>query len=322
MKWDHSIQITNGAAATADPIASPATVPAANCFRLAARTPGYEEVSTRVLLDLEAPVAESVSVELYALDDADDDGGGNPPTTGHWTRLCAFTALSGGRIQSCDLFAGGDGVAYQSGGLFYLRMVSESVAANRRVYIAGRPGNGAVGANVLPGVDIEEIDGEAIADAAGGVLPVVEIPQIISGPTSIIDDAGPPVVPVAITTAYAANASAWIALDDTCTDLALLLIAAGTTPTSIEVEILWHEAGVAADPTSFYTPVVNDVALGVEELAPRESSWVGRAGAVLANGRYRAKFERPAEAASYKVRIKRTGGDAATTAQVFATQIG
>lgn len=276
-----------------------------------------------MLLDLEAPVAESVSVELYALDDADDDGGGSPPATGHWTRLCAFTSLSGGRIQSCDLFAGGDGVSYQSGGLFYLRMVSETVTANRQVHIAGRPGNGAVGANVLPGVDIEEIDGEAIADAAGGVLPVVEIPQIISGPTSIIDDAGgPPVGPVAITTAYAANASAWIALDDTCTDLALLLIAAGTTPTSIEVEILWHEAGVAADATAFYEPVVNNVSGGQEQLAPRESSWVGRAAAALPNGSYRRVYERPAEAASYKVRIKRTGGDAATTAQVFATQEG
>ena len=173
-------------------------------------------------------------------------------------------------------------------------------------------------------VDLDFIAGSAVADAAAGVLPVSYIPQVLLGPTSIIDDGGAPPDTAVITDTYLDNVSAWIDLDDACATLALRLNTDVTAPTSIELEIMWHEAAAAsaADATSFYSPVVNTVAGGQEECAPRETSWVGRAGVALPNGSYHREYERPSSAASYKVRIKRTGGGAATEAQVTVAQVG
>lgn len=173
-------------------------------------------------------------------------------------------------------------------------------------------------------MNIDRVDGQAVADAASGVLPVSYIPQILDGPTSIIDDGGGTPDTTPITTAYAANASAWIDLEDSCSTLAIRLNTDVTTPTSVELEIMWHEAAAAsaADASAFYMPLVNTASGGQEQLADRETSWVGRAGAALENGSHYCEYTRPATAASYKIRIKRTGGDALTEAQVTAAQVG
>lgn len=173
-------------------------------------------------------------------------------------------------------------------------------------------------------VDLVKVGGTAVADAADGVVPVSSRLQIISGPTSIFDDgAGGK---AAITDAYAANASGFIDLDDRTTDLSIIVDKDTADPTSLEVEVLWDTltvAGGAAIATAFYMPAVNNVGTvtkGRADVSPLEVSWDGRAAVALPDGRYRWVFQRPAEAASYNVRIKRTGG-AGTEAQVWAVEL-
>ena len=171
-------------------------------------------------------------------------------------------------------------------------------------------------------MDLTKAAGVVLAAVASGVLPVSFVPRAVDGPTSIIDDGAADTTP--ITTAYADNVSAWTDLEDSCSTLAVRLNTDVTTPTSVELEIMWHEAAAvsAADATAFYMPLVNTAAGGQEQLADRETSWVGRAGVALENGSHYCEYARPATAASYKVRIKRTGGDALTEAQVTVAQVG
>jgi len=143
MRWDHNITVVNGAGATPDPVATPATVPVANCFRLKSRNQDSQEINHTIFVALEAPVAETVDVELYCLNDDDDDNGGPPPVaTARWSRLCVYAGLTGGRVVALSNFAAGAGVTPQSGGLFYLRVTAETVTADRLVQLAARPGGG------------------------------------------------------------------------------------------------------------------------------------------------------------------------------------
>jgi len=173
-------------------------------------------------------------------------------------------------------------------------------------------------------VDLVKVGGTAVADAADGVVPVSSRLQIISGPTSIFDDGAG--AKDAITDAYADNASGFIDLDDRTTDLSVIVDKDTANPTSLEVEVLWDTldvAGGAAIATAFYMPAVNNVGTvtkGRADVSPLEVSWDGRAAVDLPDGRYRWVFQRPAEAASYNVRIKRTGG-AGTEAQVWAIEL-
>jgi hypothetical protein len=172
-------------------------------------------------------------------------------------------------------------------------------------------------------VDVTHIGGTAVADAADGVVPVSSRLQILSGPTSIFDNGAG--AKEAITDDYVDNASGFINLDDRTTDLSIIVDKDTANPTSLEVEVLWDTltvAGGAAIATAFYMPAVNSVGVvkGRADVSPLEVSWDGRAAATLPDGRYRWVFQRPAEAASYNVRIKRTGG-AGTEAQVWAIEL-
>jgi len=148
------------------------------------------------------------------------------------------------------------------------------------------------------------------------------------GPSSIVDDGGSPPGLVALTDAYTApgtaTSSAWTDIDPAAVALALVLKTGGTDPASVDIEILWaFEEAATAGNDYFVEPVVNQVAGGVEELAPRESSWVGRAAAALPAGPpwFRRVYERPPEAMSYSVRLKR-GSAVAVTAQALVTELG
>jgi hypothetical protein len=172
-------------------------------------------------------------------------------------------------------------------------------------------------------MDLVKVGGTAVADAADGVVPVSSRLQIISGPTSIFDDGAG--AKEAITDDYADNASGFINLDDRTTDLSIIVDKDTANPTSLEVEVLWDTldvAGGAAIATAFYMPAVNSVGMikGRADVSPLEVSWDGRAAAALPDGRYRWVFQRPAEAASFNVRIKSTGG-AGTEAQVWAIEL-
>lgn len=162
-----------------------------------------------------------------------------------------------------------------------------------------------------------------LVDAAGR-LGMYEASRVISGPTSIIDSGGSP---VALTDAYTgpggATDSDWIDLDDDCARLALILKTAAATPTSVDIEVLWSTQAAASVTSYFIEPVVDAVSGGAELLAPRESKWRGRGSGDLptSNPQYRRAFERPPEAASYCVRLKR-GSAVAVTAQMYASQLG
>jgi len=129
MRFDQYITVINGAV-DADPVATPAAVPAAHVFQLRTRDMETEQVSTRVIFGLEAPLAENVDFELYALDQEDDAAA---PAVRVWYRVCTVAALGGGRLWQTRLDQPAE--AFVGGGTFYVRVTAEAVTANRRLGI-------------------------------------------------------------------------------------------------------------------------------------------------------------------------------------------
>jgi len=174
-------------------------------------------------------------------------------------------------------------------------------------------------------ISADLLEADAAERAAGAGSGGADRKTVLNGPTSVVDDGGAPPAHVAITTAYALypGGGTWRDLDPACTDLALVLDTFHTEPTSVELEVQWSTEAAATPPsTSFFDPAVNSVSGARVQVGPMELSFVGRAGAVLPNGSYRYSVARPAEAASYRLRAKHTGGAADTAAQVWAYQEG
>lgn len=143
MQWDASIQVVSGGGVSADPIAAPATVVAANCFRLPKRDPQSFTLNTRVLFGLTGVgvvAAETVSFEMYVQNDADDLGGEVPNPAGRWSKVGAVIGLAGGSTALLDPFVGGGADA--RGGLCYVRVINETTANNRQLVVKACPGGG------------------------------------------------------------------------------------------------------------------------------------------------------------------------------------
>jgi hypothetical protein len=161
MRWDASIQVVSGGGVAADPIAAPATVLAANCFRLPKRDPQSFTLNTRVLFGLTGvgvAAAETVSFEVYVQNDEDDLGGNEPNPAGRWSLVGTVVGLAGGRTASLDPFVGGGADA--GGGLCYLRVLNETTANNRQIVAKASPG-GAGGASGGVSSEVSVLDGAA-----------------------------------------------------------------------------------------------------------------------------------------------------------------
>jgi hypothetical protein len=168
MRWDRNVTVENGGAPTADPIAAPATVPPAYCFRLPKKNPESAQLNNCLFFGLNAPNAETVDVELYALDDDQyDPETWVPAVTDRWMRVCRIEALEGGVAKYFEPFFGGG--MQGKGGFFYLRVLNETVTADRVLNILATPGstNGLSSSGVIGGdIDLDEQLWPSLAGAA------------------------------------------------------------------------------------------------------------------------------------------------------------
>jgi len=129
MRWDVRLSIP-AATVDADPVAAPATVPAARLFHLRSRDSSGDEVSTRIVVGLQAPRSESLSWELWALDRDDETAA---LAARNWSLVAIGAGLCGGSVQQTRLGQASEGIACES--QFYLRIVNNGLSAARDVVI-------------------------------------------------------------------------------------------------------------------------------------------------------------------------------------------
>lgn len=280
------------------------------------------------------PVEIEGETELICLATVDVDDNAEIEFRLDWHPTAAGVVLAADRIQLPVVARAPDGIEYQRTQLVRIPGV---VGTHPVVFHVPYRGFIAVQARAIglgPGstLYLEGFARPVIAgrDGASGGLTERRL-VVLSGPTSIVDDgAVPPAVPapVPLTSAYTgpggATDSDWIDLESGCTELALILDTSVATPTTVDLELLWSTELAAAVPSTYFiAPVVNHVVSGTETLAPRQTSWQGRASAALPVGPpgYREVYERPPEARSYCARLKR-GSVVAVEAQLWATQLG
>lgn len=119
-----------------DPAASPGTVPDALLCRLGRQLPQSQPTVIPAWLVLDAPVAETVTLDAWVLDDGTDvDPGADDPTAGLADRkfylLEAAVTLTGGQLYS--LVSGTPLAA----GTIYLRVTADTLMTTRSVRGAG-----------------------------------------------------------------------------------------------------------------------------------------------------------------------------------------
>jgi hypothetical protein len=145
MRFDEHLSIP-AATTDADPLTSPATVPQERIFRIRKREPSQGINSNRLIAALVAPVAESLSVVVWALDDLDDAEVFKPSATDRWVRVATFAGLQGGEARqtapalSNDAFIGGGGIGagglrFRDGGMFYFQVTSNNLTATRELLV-------------------------------------------------------------------------------------------------------------------------------------------------------------------------------------------
>jgi len=128
MRWDHRLDVINGAAADADPITAPQSVNQDHLFRLNEREPASDAVSKRLIVGLYGLAAESITFEIWARDSEDDDPDVKPADQ-RWILVMPSTVLGGGdTVQTLPTTAA---QGFVGGGTFYFRVTAEAVAADR-----------------------------------------------------------------------------------------------------------------------------------------------------------------------------------------------
>lgn len=131
MQFETRVTVTNGAAAP-DPRAAPADVPDELLLRLDPRKSGSDVQPARLLLALEAPAAEGVTVDLWVLDEGTEPVPGIGPAQPNraarrFYRCATGVALTGGELvglQTANL---------PPGGRVYLRRTADTLTAPRVV---------------------------------------------------------------------------------------------------------------------------------------------------------------------------------------------
>jgi hypothetical protein len=141
MRFDQRLTLPS-ATTDADPVTAPQNVPKARTFRLRKRESANDLNSDRLVLALLAPVTESVSVEVWALDDVSDAEPFTPAAGQNWVKVASFVGLQGGESRqtigslATDSFVSGGGPALaRDRGLFYARIVSNSLTTARTLLV-------------------------------------------------------------------------------------------------------------------------------------------------------------------------------------------
>jgi len=131
MRFDSYITAVNGAT-TADPRmgASPATVPNTHIVNIREHDKDTGRLASRLIIGLEAPAGETVDLQLYLLDSADEDAA---PAARHWYLCGTISGLAGGALNQTRLSIAAEAVA--GGGLLYVRVTAETISADRQIAI-------------------------------------------------------------------------------------------------------------------------------------------------------------------------------------------
>lgn len=124
----------------------------------------------------------------------------------------------------------------------------------------------------------------------------------------IIDDAGTPGDPRALTTSFADTVSDWVTCDQ-IQRIRYVVVTSGTAPTSLEFDPQWSPDDGT---TVIQHSCINFVSGGIVTMTGMVIQLVGMEGAAtVANGKYELPpVERPPGALLMRVRARRTGGDA------------
>jgi hypothetical protein len=136
MQWRYRIAAPNGAT-DPDPLVTPATVPPARIVRLPSHSdPGDGGLTNALLLALDGVVGETITVDLYAIED------GTLPTDGIPVASTKFYRFATGIVVAHHVIRelapeSDDAVAEQvpPGGFIYVRITADTIAADREIVL-------------------------------------------------------------------------------------------------------------------------------------------------------------------------------------------
>jgi len=129
MEWNAEVSVSAGVA-KADPRANPASVAVEDIVDLPERDRSGR-LCSRLIVGLDAPTAETVTFEVWALDSRDT---ANPPAaTDRWYIVYSGVGLAGGSVYQTRLDQVDEG--FVSGGRFYVRRTADTLAATRTVLL-------------------------------------------------------------------------------------------------------------------------------------------------------------------------------------------
>lgn len=134
MRFDGSVTIINGVAAP-DPIADPEDVPSALLVNLPERArSSADQLCSRLLLALQAPAAESVTVELWALVEAPERPGRpqditTAPEDRIFLRFDVGLVLGGRELVEVT-------ASVPVGGIVYVRRTADTLTTARVVVVS------------------------------------------------------------------------------------------------------------------------------------------------------------------------------------------
>jgi len=129
MEWKAEVSVAAGVVKV-DPRATPNLVAVADIVDLPERDRSGR-LCSRLVVGLDAPTAETVTFQVWALDSRDD---ANPPVaTDRWYLVFTATGLAGGGLMQTRLDQLAEG--FVSGGRFYVRRTADTLAATRTVLL-------------------------------------------------------------------------------------------------------------------------------------------------------------------------------------------
>ena len=117
----------------ANPRTTPLGITEAQTFTLQDRDPLSSDRSSRLIVGLDAPVAETLDFEIWVLNSLDHIEGWKPAAGDRWYRCFISAGLAGGDLVQSRRSVAAD--AFAGGGRFYLRRTADALTGTRNVSI-------------------------------------------------------------------------------------------------------------------------------------------------------------------------------------------
>lgn len=136
MRFDATLAFVNGAAMP-DPVAAPATIAFSQLADLRRIVQGTGSAPKRLLLALEAPAAETLTVDLWALLEPPaivgvPDAEAVPPASRVFFRFATGLVLTGGVMAEVA-------TVVPPGGVIYIRRTADALTTTRFLHVAAAP---------------------------------------------------------------------------------------------------------------------------------------------------------------------------------------